>query len=297
MSAVDEKHTTEDFVEHLNKTFWLESCCCCGAGCISPDVICEGQKKFCCMQTFVTSGEEACGSTGCIVSSGKGCCLVHHAKFPPDTCRFAICNMFCIGEAPGQAEEMAQRDSDALNESFMADSFWLIYTCCQGYGCTSAGDPMCQGQSKFLCLFSKMFTTECAGERGCINGHFKVCCFSEYQTFPPNITPGIGCCNMMCCGDNRNDFARTPTQMEMPASAPPANVAAPGGPQLAQGFLNALWGEYVLRQENGVGNFFQACPPELAQTYESFENTVRSAPDSAGAIRGLAMQWGLPPPQ
>jgi len=216
MSNADDAKITEDYVKLLKDTFWIESCCCYGAGCIKPTVFMEGQEKICCLQQFCTSGEDFCDSTGCIRNSGKVCCLMSHAQFPPAIFRVGLCNVFCCGEAPGQAREMEARDSDTLDESFMAGGFWLTYCCCSGCGFTSnVCDPMFQEQLKIGCVFSKVFTTDFCGPRGILNSHGQLCCFASYCALPPHITPGFGCCNVMCCGGNVDGFAKMPGQMEM----------------------------------------------------------------------------------
>jgi len=216
MSDADDAKITEDYVQLLMDTWWIESCCCYGGGCVKPTVCIEGQSKVCCIQSFCTSGEDFCGSTGCVRDSGKFLCLMSHAQFPPESCRVGLCNVFCVGAAPGQAREMAAKDSDALDESFMAKGCWLTYCCCSGCGFTSnLGDPMVQGQRKIGCVFQKCFTTDFCGPRGLVNCHTRELCFSTYCALPPNITPGFGCCNVMCCGGNMDGFAKMPGQMEM----------------------------------------------------------------------------------
>eukprot|EP00932_Pfiesteria_piscicida_P022799 SRR837773.9545.p2 GENE.SRR837773.9545~~SRR837773.9545.p2 ORF type:complete len:169 (+),score=64.25 SRR837773.9545:53-508(+) len=149
---------------------------------------------------------------GCIQEFNKFLCLVSHTQFPPQGIACALCNMFCVGEPPKQPQ-----DADSLDLSFMSDSFWLFYGCCRGVGFTSKiSEPMVSGQAKFCCMFSKQFTTDFVGPRGCINENNKCCCFNSYFALPPTITPGVGLCNMMFVGDSRRDFARSaPGQQEM----------------------------------------------------------------------------------
>eukprot|EP00405_Crypthecodinium_cohnii_P005112 CAMPEP_0194752006 /NCGR_PEP_ID=MMETSP0323_2-20130528/5884_1 /TAXON_ID=2866 ORGANISM="Crypthecodinium cohnii, Strain Seligo" /NCGR_SAMPLE_ID=MMETSP0323_2 /ASSEMBLY_ACC=CAM_ASM_000346 /LENGTH=214 /DNA_ID=CAMNT_0039668711 /DNA_START=226 /DNA_END=870 /DNA_ORIENTATION=+ len=87
----------------------------------------------------------------------------------------------------------------------------------EGLGLTGkVMNPMISGQSKLCCCFSKHFTTDCCGPRGCISINQKTFCCAMYKQCPPTLTPGIGCCNMMICGDSRETYARNaPVQQRM----------------------------------------------------------------------------------
>merc|ERR1711862_277750 len=157
-------------------------------------------------------GEEICGPMGCISNAQTFLCCVSHAQFPPTDIKLALCNIFCIGQPPSQ-----MADRDALDMSVLSEAFWCQYCICSGSGVTGrVADPLVIGQSKFMCCFAKTFTTDCCGPRGCVSVNQKCCCCASYQALPPNITPGVGCCNMMFVGDSRNDQARSaPNQQEM----------------------------------------------------------------------------------
>mmetsp|Transcript_3453 Transcript_3453/g.7728 ORF Transcript_3453/g.7728 Transcript_3453/m.7728 type:complete len:187 (-) Transcript_3453:157-717(-) len=73
--------------------------------------------------------------------------------------------------------------------------------------------------------------------------------------------------------------------------------STPVHPNIASGFIGALWGEYVMGRTNGVGHFFEGCSPQDVMVMEPYEDQIRAAPDPLNAIRGLAASWGLPPPQ
>jgi len=64
----------------------------------------------------------------------------------------------------------------------------------------------------------------------------------------------------------------------------------------AQGFLQALWSEYVMGVTNAVGHFFDAGAGHHADVLDPYEAGVRAAPNKAGAVQNLAHQWGMPPP-
>jgi len=75
-------------------------------------------------------------------------------------------------------------------------------------------------------------------------------------------------------------------------------VSPPVHPDVARGFLGALWTEFVLRQQQAVGDFFShsRIPEEVIDQLEPIEDQIREASDPAAAITKLATQWGLPNP-
>mmetsp|Transcript_1914 Transcript_1914/g.4420 ORF Transcript_1914/g.4420 Transcript_1914/m.4420 type:complete len:262 (-) Transcript_1914:141-926(-) len=82
-----------------------------------------------------------------------------------------------------------------------------------------------------------------------------------------------------------------------PGYYPPMGPSTPVHPDIACGFIAALWGEYVMGRENGVRYFLEGCPPQDVSVLERYEDQIRATPDHLTAIRGLATSWGLPPPR
>mmetsp|Transcript_20000 Transcript_20000/g.43477 ORF Transcript_20000/g.43477 Transcript_20000/m.43477 type:complete len:215 (-) Transcript_20000:197-841(-) len=212
LSVSDDAKITEDTSQFLRETCWVVSCCCFGTGCSGCVPFVKGRNKCCCLQSSSSSEEDFCGPMGCIMDASKCLCCLSHSQFPPEQFRLGLCNIFCLGSAPS-----TPADRDSLDLSAFSEAFWCYYCCCEGLGLTGkVMNPMISGQSKLCCCFSKHFTTDCCGPRGCISINQKTFCCAMYKQCPPTLTPGIGCCNMMICGDSRETYARNaPVQQRM----------------------------------------------------------------------------------
>jgi len=207
----------------LSETCWIYSCCCVGYGCADPTKNCIwGEQKCLCMRSSVSSNEEVCGPLGCVSLLQKQFCCIVEETCPPKECRVGLCGIFCVGGQPDIPGIMSSHEAQSL--SFFHDTCWLLYCCCYGYGCTRCADPLCKGRSKICCLVQDMETAECCGDEGCMFQVSKCTCVIAQMQCPCPMTPGIGCCGVLCCGGNLDQAPQAiptsgfqqPQQVQMP---------------------------------------------------------------------------------
>jgi len=210
--------------QFLQNTFWCYSCLCYGCGLQGLQPLVHGKQKFLCMRSEVTSGEECVGDLGLVSSLSKIMCCIHMAEFPPDPLLCGACNFFCIGTPPREPTRGVSAEQFEQMQ-FMANTFWLYYCCCTGYGFASCGDPLVKGQSKICCCRQNVETDDMCGSPGttesCCYQYSKFLCLSQYQQCLPAMenTPGCGVCGVMCCmkkfGEAREPVIGAPEQTEM----------------------------------------------------------------------------------
>mmetsp|Transcript_20369 Transcript_20369/g.53808 ORF Transcript_20369/g.53808 Transcript_20369/m.53808 type:complete len:215 (+) Transcript_20369:84-728(+) len=90
----------------------------------------------------------------------------------------------------------------ALNKAkIMNETAWMVYCCCEGWGCGPFADPLIASEVKELCLRSSTSTTDISAEDGLCN-YTEVClCFTSHCSLPPvKGAPMFACCNQKCCG-------------------------------------------------------------------------------------------------
>jgi len=93
-------------------------------------------------------------------------------------------------------------ETGALNKAkIMNETAWMVYCCCEGWGCGPFADPLIASEVKELCLRSSTSTTDISGEDGLCN-YTEVClCFTSHCSLPPvKGAPMFACCNQKCCG-------------------------------------------------------------------------------------------------
>lgn len=198
----------------LKDTCWVWSCCGCGLH--TPCPVVWSYQKCLCVRIVSTSGEECCGHQGCCSEMSKLCCVINHTQVPPNPCKCGLCNFFCLGGHPRRPAVMTA--AEAEQASFFQNSFWCHYCCCNGCGVTRCGNPLVKGSQKCFCVKTICETADVCGTEGCSFSVQKGCCMVGHNQCPPAMSPGIGCCNILCMG-NLSDSARevlvAPEQTEM----------------------------------------------------------------------------------
>lgn len=98
---------------------------------------------------------------------------------------------------------LRQREADEdENEErrILAEAFWCYYCFCCGCGLEHCTSPLAHDNGAACCIRWGWHTTvPCSKTDGCIGKTNKCCCLVEMCEFPTSQTPGVGCCNTMCC--------------------------------------------------------------------------------------------------
>mmetsp|Transcript_51417 Transcript_51417/g.159317 ORF Transcript_51417/g.159317 Transcript_51417/m.159317 type:complete len:216 (-) Transcript_51417:26-673(-) len=196
----------EEITKMLEETCWIYSCLICGVGCASPMPMVWGHGKCLCCRSHQTSGEDCCGPMGCCSDLQKCLCCVSHTQYPPNTCILGCCNVFPVGGRPALPMVLEGGSADAM--PFFNGTCWLYYCCCEGVGVTSPTDPLLQGASKCCCCRSYQQTADCCGSEGLCFGVSKTLCCVQYQSYPPQITPGVALCGVTLCCQSLHQSAR-----------------------------------------------------------------------------------------
>lgn len=144
----------------------------------------------------------------------KVLCLISHSQCPPNGCKMALCTIFCAGGRPEVPLLMTPEQAETI--SYFQDTAWLFYCCCWGLGFTSCADPLVRGRQKFCCVENTLESAEPCGDEGCSFHASKLCCLASYSQCPPQMTPGVGCCNFLRVGNLPEGPAQPPQQMAMP---------------------------------------------------------------------------------
>ncbi|EKX45558.1 hypothetical protein GUITHDRAFT_152632 [Guillardia theta CCMP2712] len=87
------------------------------------------------------------------------------------------------------------------------ETVFLVYCCCEGYGCTSVTEPhLCDTQGK-MCCYKTTGTGDCIepfGPDGCVLYSNKFCCIYSLIQFPPNPC-FIELCGMTLMGPKKGE--------------------------------------------------------------------------------------------
>ena len=204
MVSSADRNVEAEKLQFLKDQFWLCSALCVGNGIKGPTPIYDHKRKFLCLRWEGNSNEECMGELGLCAGLQKTFCCINMAEFPPDPLMLACCGKFLVGQPPVAAVRGASPEQ-AEQMSFVKDTFWLWYCCCQGIGLTSPMEPsMIKGTSKFFCLRDNCETDDIMGTPGTTDSfayqYQSCCCFSTYCQLLPamEMTPGIACCNQSC---------------------------------------------------------------------------------------------------
>lgn len=166
--------------------------------------------EVCCCAGTVSSAT-CCDEDGCCAATIKCCCALAHFEYPISNTPGIGCGpMMCGGNLDRDISELSPREKEEY--ALLSTTCWAFFCYFFGVGCNSPGgsDGCCMIEGKLCCLWANLETDTCC-EDGWIESTSKCCCCVVDCSYPAGKTPGIGCCNIMQCGN----LDPAPTQVEM----------------------------------------------------------------------------------
>jgi hypothetical protein len=92
-----------------------------------------------------------------------------------------------------------EKDNSLSRAKIFDETCWIVYCCCQGWGCGSVSDPLIGSEEKTLCIRGDCSTTDISAPDGLCSSARVLCCCSDHCAFPPSKDfPACICLNMKC---------------------------------------------------------------------------------------------------